>query len=405
MTATSHRHADFAAGPDVRTDPPQTGPWRMRFAEDALPGAHGIGPLAGVRVAVKDVFAVAGERIGAGNPTVLGNAGIESSHSTAVQALVDAGATLAGIARTDELAFSIAGVNAHEGAIANPTRPGFLVGGSSSGSAAAVVAGEADLGLGTDTAGSIRVPASYCGLWGLRLTHGAVGMEGLRPLAPSFDAVGILARDVGVLSSAAQALGATDAGAPASRMLIPAALLDLVEQPARAAFLAAAGALASRIGLPHTELGEVAWSRGELEEWFVSFRAIQAYEAWQVNHELLDIDGAISADIRSRILAGQNVDAQLHRSVLKEARAAVLAQLDGDAVLCLPGTSTTAPELGVSHEEQERLRAGTLRLTFLAALAGLPALSVPHLIAADAPMGLGLLGAPGEDLKLIRLAS
>ena len=166
------------------------GPWRVRFphvVDVGLDGGDGrpraTGPLAGVRVAVKDLFAVAGQRVGAGTPTVLRRAGVASRNSVAVQTLVDAGAVVAGIARTDELAFSIAGVNQHEGAVVNPRRPGFLVGGSTSGPAAAVAGGEADLGLGTDTAGSIRVPASYCGLWGLRLTHGSVGVEGLRPLA------------------------------------------------------------------------------------------------------------------------------------------------------------------------------------------------------------------------------
>jgi len=388
------------------------GPWRVRFphvVDVGLDGGDGrpraTGPLAGVRVAVKDLFAVAGQRVGAGNPTVLRRAGVASRNSVAVQTLVDAGAVVAGIARTDELAFSIAGVNQHEGAVVNPRRPGFLVGGSTSGPAAAVAGGEADLGLGTDTAGSIRVPASYCGLWGLRLTHGSVGVEGLRPLAPSFDAVGLLAREPGLLTRAAGALGAADVTTPVRRIVVPAPLLDLLASGARRPFLAAAAALAHRQGPAELVVAEHGWSRAQLEAWLVSFRALQAHEAWQVNQELLDVEGAISPEVRARILHGQDVDVALQRSVLGTARADLLGRLDGDTVLCLPSTSGTAPRVATGAAELEGVRAATMRLTFLAPLAGLPAVSAPLLTHEGAPMGVSLVGAPGDDLRLLRCAA
>jgi amidase len=117
----------------------------------------------------------------------------------------------------DELAFSLNGENAHYGTPVNVAAPGRIPGGSSSGSAAAVAAKQADIGLGSDTGGSVRVPASYCGLWGIRPTHGRISLESAAPLAPSFDTVGWFARDAAGLRAAGQALlpaGSANASAP-----------------------------------------------------------------------------------------------------------------------------------------------------------------------------------------------
>ncbi len=157
------------------------------------------GPLSGMTIAVKDLFEVAGFRLGLGNPAFLNSAAPAERTAAALQVLVDAGAAVRGIAQTDEFAYSIAGANAHYGTPPNGVLPGRLPGGSSSGPASAVAFGQATVGLGTDTAGSIRVPASYQGLWGLRTTHGAVSVEGMWPLAPTFDSVGWLARDAASL--------------------------------------------------------------------------------------------------------------------------------------------------------------------------------------------------------------
>lgn len=136
------------------------------------------GPLVGLTVAVKDLFAIKGYRIGAGNPAYLDDGHAETTTSSAVSDLLRGGASLRGIARTDEFAYSIAGNNAHYGTPPNGALPGTLPGGSSSGPASAVATGQAEIGLATDTAGSVRVPASYQGLWGLRTTHGLVPRQG-----------------------------------------------------------------------------------------------------------------------------------------------------------------------------------------------------------------------------------
>src|SRR5690348_15455763 len=153
-----------AMSPDAFIDPLRIGP------EEIATGRAG-GPLDGVTLAVKDVIDVRGIPTGAGNPTFLAGAVPATKHAAAVQRLLDAGAHVIGKAHTDELAYSLAGTNAHYGTPRNPGAPGRIPGGSSSGSASAVAGGVAQIALGTDTAGSVRVPASYCGVWGLRPTH------------------------------------------------------------------------------------------------------------------------------------------------------------------------------------------------------------------------------------------
>src|SRR4051794_22620847 len=231
--------------------------WRT-VGTPLVAGASGDGlPLAGVRVAVKDLFAVAGHPIGGGVPGFLAEARPERVSASAVQALLDAGADVTGIARTDEFAYSIAGANPHYGTPPNAAVPGALPGGSSSGPASAVALGQADVGLGTDTGGSIRVPASYQGLWGLRTTHGRVSRAGLLPLAPSFDTVGWLTRDAALLRAAwaATVPAGADDRAAADRLAVDPAVLATLEPPVRAALqdavtrLTSAGAVVDEVDL------------------------------------------------------------------------------------------------------------------------------------------------------------
>ena len=184
-----------------RAQPLDRSVWR-NVGDPFLHGAPD-GPLRGLTVAVKDLFAIKGRRIGAGNPAYLAGARPEATTAPAVADLLNGAATLRGVARTDEFAYSIAGDNPHYGTPPNGAVPGALPGGSSSGPASAVATGQAEVGLATDTAGSVRVPASYQGLWGLRTTHGLVPRQGLLPLAQSFDTVGWLTRDSATLQRVA----------------------------------------------------------------------------------------------------------------------------------------------------------------------------------------------------------
>src|SRR5271170_1472219 len=164
------------------------------------------GPLSGLTFAAKDLFDVAGHPTGGGNPDWARSNPVPAWHAWAVQRLLDAGATLIGKTITDEVSLGIVGENAFYGTPVNPRAPGRVPGGSSSGSAAAVAAGICDTALGTDTGGSVRVPASFCGLYGIRPTHGRLDVTGMLPQAPTSDTTGWFARDAATFSRVSAAL-------------------------------------------------------------------------------------------------------------------------------------------------------------------------------------------------------
>ena len=364
--------------------------WRVRG--EPLVAATGSGPLDGARVAVKDLLAVAGHRVGAGNPTWLAGAPAEPTHAPAVATLLAAGASIAGIARCDELAWSLAGQNPWYGTPPNPAAPGRIPGGSSSGSAVAVALGQADIGLATDTAGSVRVPASYLGLHGLRPSHGAVPTEGVLALAPSFDTVGWLSRDAATLRAVGDVLLPADTAAPPTRWFVPESLLAVADEPLRAPLLAASRDAELAAGP----------TREQLEIWAAAFRTVQAHEAWAAHGAWVrDHPSALGADVGSRFAAAVHVPdtaTVTARGVLARAREELLALVDG-AVLVLPATPTRPP---LPTDTVADVRARTLLLTCLASLAGLPCIVVP---VPDAGVGLALVGSPGSDRALLRLAA
>ncbi len=377
------------------------------------------GPLAGLTVAVKDVFAIKGYRIGAGNPAYLDAARAETTTAPAVSDLLRGGASLRGIARTDEFAYSIAGDNVHYGTPPNGAVPGALPGGSSSGPASAVAAGQADVALATDTAGSVRVPASYQGLWGLRTTHGLVPRQGLLPLAQSFDTVGWLTRDGATLQrvvdwclsydgsdSTESVLGESATDLP-WRLLVPDEALAACEPATRAAFEALLTRLAATDDAPR--LTRIAL--GDLDAYYEPFRTVQAAEAWRNNGAWLrEHPGAVGPAVAERFRLAAAVTAPQEaaaRDALEPLRAQ-LASVVRDAVLILPTVPGPAPLRTAQGERVDAVRQATLRMTTPAAIAGLPAVSVPLLSVAgprgSAPVGVCLVSRAGTDIALVRLA-
>ncbi|MET0811939.1 MAG: AtzH-like domain-containing protein [Microbacterium sp.] len=370
------------------------------------------GALSGLTVAVKDLFAIKGYRIGAGNPAFLDGARAETTTAPAVSDLLRGGASLRGIARTDEFAYSIAGDNAHYGTPANGALPGALPGGSSSGPATAVATGQADIGLATDTAGSIRVPASYQGLWGLRTTHGLVPRQGMLPLAQSFDTIGWLTRDGATLERVAEwclsydgsestesALGGSTDDLP-WRFIVPDEILEAAEPETRAAFeISIAGLDVERVAI------------GDLDEWFTPFRIVQGAEAWRNNGEWVTAHpGALGAAVAERFRVASTIGAEDEasaRRALEPLRARIRGLVD-DAVLIMPTVPGPAPLRTRSGASVDAVRTATLRMTSPAAIGGLPALSAPLLrvpsVLGPAPVGVCVVSREGTDISLVRLA-
>ncbi|MGW5324361.1 AtzH-like domain-containing protein [Rhodococcus pyridinivorans] len=380
--------------------------WRV--LGDPLVPARAEGPLSGVTLAVKDLFAVEGHRLGCGNPQYLSEQAPQFGSAPVVVSLLEAGAEITGIACTDEFAYGLAGQNEHYGTAPNPQVPGAVGGGSTSGPAAAVALGQVAVGLGTDTAGSIRVPASYQGLVGIRSTHGALGTAGVAPLAPSFDTIGWLTRDVQTsLAVAEHLLPATRRGQIRRTVVLPC--VDAYADPAVAAACASARtALIGTGALPPASGTTPDIDATTLESWFIAFRTVQAFEAWQSHGDWITANpGALGHAVAQRFAVASGVTedaAAAARTVVDRARIR-LREFLADAVLVLPAASGGAPAIDAPADVIEADRAATLHLTVLAGLAGAPAVSIPLLHSPDGkPVGLCLVGAPATDLDLLDLA-
>ncbi|MCU1364835.1 MAG: Amidase [Ilumatobacteraceae bacterium] len=361
------------------------------------------GVLAERTLAVKDLFDVAGTVTGAGNPTFAAGRSPAAANAPAVEALVRAGASVVGKTITDELAYSLAGTNVHYGTPRNVNAPGRIPGGSSAGSAAAVGAGLVDLALGTDTGGSIRVPASYCGVYGWRPTHGAVSADGVVPLAPSFDSIGLFAGDPYLLATAAEVLLSTAASPAPAVLAIRLALIAEALPGMPDGIAAALGQLAARLGTTgdasQVELGI------DLDRAGGVFRTLQGAEAWAAHGAWIiaaqpRFGPGIAARFRaaSLVTADQVAVAQPERQRITELMQAATA--DG-TILVMPAAHGAAPPIDASAEATERQRAQNLRLTCLAGLARLPVVVAPLLHTEGMPLGVAFVGASGSDLRLL----
>ena len=339
-----------------------------------------------------------------GQPDVPAQAPAETAPAAAVAALLVAGASIRGIARTDEFAYNLTGRNAHHGTPPNSAAPTRLPGGSSSGSASAVGLGTAEIGIGTDTAGSVRVPASYQGLWGLRTTHGSVSSDGLLPLAPSFDTVGWLTRSPGVLLAALDATvpppSAPGGALDPTVLVVPEELVALVEPAVARAFDAFVEALDEPVATVRLrDLGIP--DPAALQE---QMRLVQAAEALAAHGPWIDAHpGALSTVVGDRFRAARANDPDATADAvarLDEVRATIRRALVGRTLL-FPTVPGPAPLLDAETAALERTRTATTAMTALASVGGLPALSAPALTVDGAPVGVCLVGGPATDRALV----
>jgi len=363
------------------------------------------GPLSGFRMVVKDLFAIAGHRTGAGNPYWLATHPVARETSPVIRDLQKAGAQLIGKTLTDELAYSLNGVNTHYGTPLNPMAPERLPGGSSTGSAVAVAAGEAEIGLGSDTGGSIRVPASYNGLFGIRPTHGAISTEGMVPLAPLFDTVGWMSRDSATLLAVGRALlpGADECdGSGVVRVGVLEPTMDGVElwQADQEAWLRQQPQLEVHRRIPL----EAAWLTSASEY----FRVLQGRAIWQTHGDWFrEVDPRMAEDIRTRLewccqLSAEDETAA--RSGQMRLHQDISAWFESVDMIVMPTTPGPAPRLDASSEWMRDYRAKLMGLTAPAGLAGLPQVHLPVITQEGAPAGVSLLGPRHSDITLLKLA-
>jgi amidase len=365
------------------------------------------GPLAGVTFGLKDLFHVAGVPTAFGHPAWLASHPVPDADATVLARLLAAGARLVGKTHCDELCYSLNGQNAHYGTPVNVAAPGRLPGGSSSGSAAAVAGGLVPFAIGSDTGGSVRVPASYCGVLGMRTTHGAVPLDGAVPFAPSYDTVGWFARDAALFERVGRVLLDDAAPAPAPRRLIVAT--DALERALPATVAALRPALARVADAVGGPVLERAVAEEGLESWMQDFRVLQGSEIWATHRDwLASLNPEFGGGIRERFrwvatLTSADVEPAARRRASIASR--LHAMLADDAVLAIPTTPGVAPTLDTPVPELEAWRNRCLGLLCIAGHAGLPQISLPAGTVDGCPVGLSLVASPGRDTMLMALAA
>jgi amidase len=363
------------------------------------------GPLAGLSFAAKDLFDVAGHVTGGGNPDWPRGRPIPERHAWAVRRLLDAGATLIGKTVTDEVSLGILGENPFDGTARNPRAPGRVPGGSSSGSAVAVAAGLCDTALGTDTGGSVRVPSSFCGLYGIRPTHGRIDVTGMMSQAPSSDTTGWFARDAETFARVTEVMLGEPPPEELPRHLIVATDAFAVADPASAAALRP---LVERLGRMIGGVAEEAMAPHGLVAWANAQRTLQPSEAWETFKEWIDrVNPRMQFSVARNLAAAAAITgAERARaaSVRDTARARMRKLLPPGTILCLPTTPFPAPLCGQALSVLDPLRERITRLCCHGGLTGVPQVSIPGSAVDGLPIGLSILGAPGTDATLVAVA-
>ena len=386
--------------------PPQT--YRSCFVPHDLAApikGAAAGPLAGLSAVVKDMYDIAGERTGCGSPEWLATHPPAARNCPPVQKILDAGATIIGKTVCDEYFYSVSGANAHYGTPVNIRAPGRLPGGSSAGSAAACGAGLCDFALGSDTGGSVRVPASFNGIYGLRPTHERIEHSGVADMAPSFDVPGWFAAAPGVFRKVgAVLLNNHRVAAKIDRVVVLEDAFDQAEEPV-------ADLLRTLLEFMSDDLPGMAHGRiapEGFDPWREAFRIVQAYETWQTFGEfVVKHKPNIGPGVKERMQFASTVSkskADASREVVLKARDHIRQIAVPGTVLALPTAPSIAPKIDLSGAELEEFRTRVMRLTCTSGISGLPQMSIPGATINGCPLGLSFIGWAGGDEALLDLA-
>lgn len=363
------------------------------------------GPLAGLSAVVKDMYDIAGERTGCGSPEWLATHPPAARNCPPVQKILDAGATIIGKTVCDEYFYSVSGANAHYGTPVNVRAPGRLPGGSSAGSAAACGAGLCDFALGSDTGGSVRVPASFNGIYGLRPTHERIEHSGVADMAPSFDVPGWFAATPGVFRKVgAVLLDNRRVAAKIGRVVVLEDAFAQAEEPV-------ADLLRTLLEFMSDDLPGMAHGRiapDGFDPWREAFRIVQAYETWRTFGAFVTRHRPnIGPGVKERMQFASTVtsaQADASRAVVNKARDHIRQIVVPGTVLALPTAPSIAPKIEISGAELEDFRTRVMRLTCTSGISGLPQMNIPGGTINGCPIGLSFIGWAGGDEALLDLA-
>lgn len=386
----------------IRSDPVNA---FLDYGDVEVPSALG-GPLAGLTFAVKDIFDMVGYPTGDGNPIRRAESPIHTTTAPIVAAMLNAGARFVGKTQTDEMTFSMNGQNKHFPQPINARAEGRITGGSSSGSAAAVAAKLCDFAIGSDTGGSVRAPASYCGLWGIRPTHGRVDNRRALPLAPSFDTAGYFADDPKIFARVAPVFLGDDK--ESFKLMRLARAADAFERLLSEREAAALRPIEAKVEARLGPLTHVTVAPDGLQPWYWTFRHLQAVEAWKAHGEWIKSRNPdMSPGTRERFEYGRTIDADARRQAeenRKVQRARVESIVGTDGALMLPTVPGVAPRSDLSGEALQAYRERALSILCISGLSGLPQVTMPLATLDGMPLGLSLIGPRGSDRALVALA-
>ena len=363
------------------------------------------GPLAGLTFAAKDIFDIAGHVTGGGNPDWKAAQPPAAKTAPHVARLVEAGATMVGKTITDEITRGILGENAHYGTPINPRAPGRVAGGSSSGSASAVAGGLVDFALGSDTGGSVRVPASFCGLYGMRTTHGRLSLDGMLPQAESYDTVGWFARDAALFGRVADVMFGTDlVDKTPIRMIVAEDAFEVADE-------AVVDVLQKPIETVGNRIGNVEKDRlspNGFDEWRQIQQTLQSREAWETVCDWVDrCNPRFAYDVAMRLAGAAEITDEIVSAMCAQrdaVRAHMAEILTPGTVICLPTTPFPAPEAGLPQSQMWERRQRIITLTCLGGMLGAPQINLPLAELNGLPVGLSFLGLPGSDELLAGFA-
>lgn len=363
------------------------------------------GPLREYQFAVKDVFDVKGFRIQAGNPAYFDQARLADMTAPAVAVLQDAGAKLIGKTHTDELGGSLFGLNEHYGPPINTDSPERVPGGSSSGSAAAVSAKLVDFALGADTSGSVRAPASFCGIYGLRPTFGRISTTGVLPISPYLDTVGIFARHPDIISQVLDVYGIKQQRG-FTRLRIISSLVDHLQGPLKNTFLEKLTAIKTLT----SSVTQLVIDEDTLTQWSAVIRTIAMYGLWQVHKEwILKSKPVFGELINDRLKMASSVQYEDYKLALEEQKAIrkfMDDSLESGDVVVFPTVHDISPLLSSTLVELKDFALKASRHTCIAALTGFPEITIPlRNIKKSCSLGMSFIGRAGEDVTLTSFAS
>ncbi|MDG5787901.1 amidase [Evansella sp. AB-P1] len=363
------------------------------------------GRLDGLTFAVKDIFDIKNHTCTAGNPDWLRTHDPAEEYAPAVARLLNKGAKLVGTTITDELMYSLNGENYHYGTPVNPKDSKRIPGGSSSGSAVAVSAEIVDFALGTDTGGSVRIPAAYCGIYGYRPTHGLIPLEGVVPLAQSFDTVGVLSRETNVLLKVASTLiekELNETGLKFKRIIIGEDTFSLADKESNEAL----SPFVSWIESFGNQIFHYKIAKEGLLTWSTAFRTLQGIEIWKNHGEWIKkVKPTFGPDINDRFQWAstlKELDSKPYKELRGDIQKRMTELLADDGLLVIPTVPGVAPLCQQSGDAIEKRRSQTMQLSGIAGMAGLPQITIPVTEINGVPIGLSIIAGPHEDLRLLQ---